>query len=270
MRRVPSPRRGARPTPAARRDRAGGAAEGAGGAARDIELRDRAGETVALVGETGRRQVDDDQAAGPLLRPGRPARSPSTATTSATSTSQRASATQLGYVPAGGVPVHRDDPRQHRLRPSSRRPTPRSRRRRATSAPTTSSPLCPAATGTRWRSGDARSRPASASCSPWPGPSWSTPRSSSSTRRPRTSTLANEARVAAAMQRLSQRAAPRSSSPTACRRPAPPTASSSSTPASIAEVGSHDELVAAEGRYASMWEAFETAGSGRPAAAERG
>lgn len=29
----------------------------------------------------------------------------------------------------------------------------------------------------------------------------------------------------------------------------------------VAEVGHHDDLVAAGGRYASMWRAFETAGS---------
>jgi ATP-binding cassette subfamily B protein len=33
----------------------------------------------------------------------------------------------------------------------------------------------------------------------------------------------------------------------------------------VAEVGSHDELLARGGRYASMWEAFELVGSGSAA-----
>ena len=47
---------------------------------------------------------------------------------------------------AGGVPLLGHDPRQHRLRPQGRRPTPRSRPRRARSARTTSSRRCPAVT----------------------------------------------------------------------------------------------------------------------------
>ena len=57
-----------------------------------IDLTVAPGETVALVGETGRRQVDDREAGRRLLRPDRRARCGSTASTCATSTWARSGA----------------------------------------------------------------------------------------------------------------------------------------------------------------------------------
>ena len=89
---------------------------------------------------------------------------------------------------AGGVPVQRHRRRGDRLRPAVRvRRRDRGggaggRRARHDHA------ACPAATGTRSASGAATCRPASGSSSRWPGPSWPTPTSCSSTRRRRRST----------------------------------------------------------------------------------
>ena len=71
--------------------------------------------------------------------------------------------------------------------------------------------------------------------------------------------LATEARVAAAMQQVSHG---RTTIVIAHRLQTArrPTASSCSTGGAVAEVGSHDELLAVGGRYASMWEAFELVG----------
>ncbi|HEY5333235.1 MAG TPA: ATP-binding cassette domain-containing protein, partial [Solirubrobacterales bacterium] len=76
--------------------------------------------------------------------------------------------------------------------------------------------------------------------------------------------LANEARVAAAMQRLSSE---RTTIVIAHRLQ---TASSADRivvldAGRIAEIGSHDELLARGGRYAAMWEAFEQLGGARTA-----
>ena len=66
-----------------------------------IDLDVPAGTTVALVGHTGRRQVDDRQAARPLLRPDRAGASRSTAPTCATSR-RHSLRRQLGIVPQEG------------------------------------------------------------------------------------------------------------------------------------------------------------------------
>ena len=68
---------------------------------------------------------------------------------------------------AGGVPVQRHDPRQPRLRAAGRDAR-GSRRPRARSAPTTSSPRSSTATTPRSASAASSSRPASASSSPSP------------------------------------------------------------------------------------------------------
>ena len=90
--------------PALRRRRPRGAAGTDGGAGR----RDRRG------------QVDAGQAGRALLRPRRAGGCWSTATTCATVTEQSLRS-QLGHRAPGGLPVLGHDPRQHRLRPPGRR-----------------------------------------------------------------------------------------------------------------------------------------------------
>ena len=79
-----------------------------------ITLRVPPGETVALVGADGRGQVDDGEARGALLRPhrgtharGRPRSARG---------DERVASLADGDRAAGGVPVRRDDRREHRLR----------------------------------------------------------------------------------------------------------------------------------------------------------
>ena len=137
-------------------------------------------------GRDRRGQVDARQARRALLRPDRRARSSSTATTCATS--RRVAALADGHRPAGGLPVQRDDRREHRLRAARRDATTRSRAAaRAVGADGRSSRPRDGSTR-RSASAASSSRPASASSSPSPARSSPTRGSWSSTRRRRTST----------------------------------------------------------------------------------
>ena len=68
--------------------------------------------------------------------------------------------------------------------------------------------------------------------------------------------LGTEARVQRAMGVVAQRAHDDPHRPPAARPRAAPTASSWSTTAGSSRTGSHDELLALDGRYAELWSAF--------------
>ena len=108
-----------------------------------------------------RRQVDGDEAAGPLLRPRRGQRRASTATTCARSTCRPSAASSATCRRRRSCSPGRSATTSPTAGP--RRATPTSRPRPGRSARTTSSPRCPAATTTSCPSGAGRCRPASAS-----------------------------------------------------------------------------------------------------------
>ena len=129
----------------------------------DVDLRRAAGADRGAGRRHRRRQVDVRQARGALLRPDRGPRAgrrPRPARRDAA-----LAALADGHRAAGGVPVQRHDPRQHRVRPRRRRDatTRTSRRPRARSARTTSSRRSSTATTRRSASAAPSSRPASAS-----------------------------------------------------------------------------------------------------------
>ena len=108
-----------------------------------------------------RGQVDARQAAGALLRPHRghdPDRRPRPARRAGALAARAAR-----HRAAGGLPVRRLDPREHRLRPSRRDARRGAARPPAPSAPTASSRRCPRATRPPSPSAAPRSRSASAS-----------------------------------------------------------------------------------------------------------
>ena len=127
----------------------------------DVSIVIPPGQTVALVGATGRRQVHDGQARRALLRPRerhRPRRRPRPADDHG-----GVAALADGHRPAGGVPVQRHRRRQPRLRPRGRDARESSRTRPARSAHGTSSAGCPTASTPRSASAASSSPPASAS-----------------------------------------------------------------------------------------------------------
>ncbi len=239
------------------------------GAGRRSTSRSRAGETVALVGETGAGKSTIVKLVARFYDPTAGGCS-STASTCAP-LDLGAFRRQLGVVPQeaflftgtirDNIAYGRPDGVRRRGRGGgARRRRPRLHRRAAPAATSR-------AVSERGRS---RCRPGSASSSRWPGPGWSTPRSCCSTRPRRTSTSAPRPGCSGRWASW-PRGARRSSSPTGCRRRAPPTASSWSTAGAFAE-GTHDELLASGGRYAAMWEAFgpeATATLRRPSAPPR-
>ena len=102
-----------------------------------IDLDVPAGTTVALVGHTGAGQVDDREAARPLLRPD--ARADHARRRRPAPRHAGVAAPPARRRPAGGVPVRRHRAREHRVRAARTRPTSRSSPPRRRSAPTTSS-----------------------------------------------------------------------------------------------------------------------------------
>ena len=108
---------------------------------------------------------------------------------------------------------------------------------------------CPTGSTRSSASAATASRAASASASPSPASCWPSRGSSSSTRPRPTSTRRRRPRCRPRSP-TPWPGAPPSSSPTGCRRSARPTPSSSSRHGRIVERGTHDELLAAGGRYA--------------------
>ena len=226
--------------------------------------RDRAGRDGGARRPDGRRQVDDRQAAGPVLRPdrragdGRRHRPPAPLAACLpppASVSSRRRRTSSPAPSATTSPTAGPTP-----------PTPRSKRRPGRSAPTSSSPACRTATTRRSWNGAARCPAASASSWPWPGPGSSTRPSSCSTRRRRTSTSRSEARVAAAMGALSRG---RTTVIVAHRLATAARADRIVVLAGgrVIEEGSHSALLAGGGVYAAMWAAGDPeAGPGASAA----
>ena len=216
----------------------------------DVDLRIAPGETVAFVGPTGAGKSTlaklitrfYDPTAGHVLhrRPRHRGRDAGLA------------APPARRGPPGAVPVRRHHPRQPRLRPArgvrrrGGRGHPGGRPHRAGRAAARRAST-PSST-----SGASPCRRASASSSPWAGPSWPIPASSSSTRPPPTSTCSPRRKIEAALDVLLE------------ARTAVLIAHRLSTAMKadrivvvddgrIVEAGTHDELVARRGRYAEMY-----------------
>ena len=223
------------------------------GAARRVAARSRAGERLALVGPTGAGQVDAGQADRALLRPdrGRGARRRRRPARRDAALAARAHRRRA----AGGLPVRRHDPRQRARRPAGshrRRGRRRARRARARStasrrSPTGSTPRCASAaracrpgSGSSCRSRAPRSPTRRCSCStrrrrtstPAPSTSSST-RSNGSWRAARSIVVAHRLSTAARADRIAVVDDGR-----------------------LAELGTHDELVALDGHYASLYRSW--------------
>ena len=153
-----------------------------------IDLDVPAGTTVALVGHTGAGQVDDREAARPLLRPD--ARPDHARRRRPAACHPGVAAPPARRRPAGRVPVRRLRSREHRVRAARRDATTRWSPPQRRSAPTTSSGSSRTATTPSWASAARASRSDSASWSRSRGRCSPTRASSCSTRRPRPSTSA--------------------------------------------------------------------------------
>ena len=195
------------------------------------QVHDRARSSRGSTTSTRRRRAGRDRRARPDVR-GRARRASASSPRTATCSTTRSR-------PTCATPPR--TPPTPSCRRAAPRPAGRAARRR-----------CPTAWTRWWGSAATGSPAANASGSPspacsWPGRGWS-----SSTRRPRTWTPSRRPRCRRRWPRRST-GARRSSSPTGCRRSARPTRSPSSSTAAVVERGTHDDLLAAGGRYAALY-----------------
>ena len=230
---------------------------GAPEALRGVDLRDRAPASASPSSARPAPASRRSSSSSPASTTRRRDACSSTATTCATSTCTRYRR-HLGYVPqepflfSGTIRsnIAYGRPRRDATSRSSGRPGP--------SAPTTSCARCPTATRRRSPRPAARCRPASASCCAWPAPQLVDPTILILDEATSNLDLATEAEVQRAMNLASQG---RTTLLIAHRLQTARNATRIVVvdEGRLVEDGSHDELVAAGGRYAELWDAFDTA-----------